>query len=257
VADRPGVEALIGALRPSTEHLRNVVQPLDDTAIDGPAYPAEWSIAHVMAHVGSGAEIMHCRIDDALDGRETPDTFAPSVWERWNAKSARAQVDDGLGADRGLLERIESVHSSPPTDLRFALGPLTMGFAEFVGLRVNEHAFHTWDVEVALDPTAALQAETVPLVVDRLELIARFTARPTGVVRTVAVATAAPDRRFTVDLAADTVTFAAGGDGRADLELPAEAWARLVYGRLDPDHTPEVTDPGDALDLLRRVFPGP
>lgn len=42
----------------------------------------------------------------------------------------------------------------------------------------------------------------------------------------------------------------------ADLRLPAEAFARLVYGRLDPDHTPPG-DHGSALDTLRRVFPGP
>ena len=37
---------------------------------------------------------------------------------------------------------------------------------------------------------------------------------------------------------------------------PAEAFARLVYGRLDPEHTPPG-DHGPALDTLRRVFPGP
>jgi hypothetical protein len=40
-----------------------------------------------------------------------------------------------------------------------------------------------------------------------------------------------------------------------DLELPAEAFIRLVYGRLDPDHTPAVTGPAD-LNELRRAFPG-
>ena len=43
--------------------------------------------------------------------------------------------------------------------------------------------------------------------------------------------------------------------GSPDLELPAEALIRLVYGRLDPDHTPAVADPA-LLDELRGVFPG-
>ena len=42
----------------------------------------------------------------------------------------------------------------------------------------------------------------------------------------------------------------------ADLELPAEAFARLVYGRLDADHTPSG-EYGPALDLFRGIFPGP
>jgi hypothetical protein len=40
-----------------------------------------------------------------------------------------------------------------------------------------------------------------------------------------------------------------------DLVLPAEALIRLVYGRLDPEHTPPVGGTAD-LDELRRVFPG-
>ena len=38
-------------------------------------------------------------------------------------------------------------------------------------------------------------------------------------------------------------------------EFPAEAFVRLVYGRLDPAHTPPVDD-GDVLDALRPVFTG-
>jgi hypothetical protein len=44
--------------------------------------------------------------------------------------------------------------------------------------------------------------------------------------------------------------------GPADSELPAEAFVRLVYGRLAPEHTPPG-EHGAALDVLRRVFPGP
>ena len=42
------------------------------------------------------------------------------------------------------------------------------------------------------------------------------------------------------------------------LTLPAEAWLRLVHGRLSADHTPtEAATSGDiTLDTLRQVFPG-
>ena len=44
-------------------------------------------------------------------------------------------------------------------------------------------------------------------------------------------------------------------DGSVD--LPAEAFLRLVYGRLDPDHTPAVAESGTrGLADLRAVFPG-
>ena len=42
----------------------------------------------------------------------------------------------------------------------------------------------------------------------------------------------------------------------AELRLPAEALIRLVYGRLDPAHTPPVETRGVDLDELRPIFPG-
>jgi hypothetical protein len=47
-----------------------------------------------------------------------------------------------------------------------------------------------------------------------------------------------------------------GGAAAASLVLPAEAFIRLVYGRLDPEHTPELAVVGIDLDELRRAFPG-
>jgi uncharacterized protein (TIGR03083 family) len=255
--DAARLQERLGALRSSIEDLRRVVQPLDDAAIERPAYPSEWTIARVLSHIGSGAEIMRRRLDDTVEGRETPDSLAPSIWDQWNAKSPRAQVDNALDADAALLARLESVASAGADDLTFTTGPMTMDLVTFVGMRLNEHIMHTWDVEVALRPATPLPAEAVPFVVDRLELISRFTAQPTGVARVVRVATTDPARRFVIELTPDAVSFSAGRDGPADLELPAEALARLVYGRLDPDHTPTaVRDPGAALDVLRRAYPG-
>jgi hypothetical protein len=43
----------------------------------------------------------------------------------------------------------------------------------------------------------------------------------------------------------------------SSVRMPAEALIRLVYGRLDPDHTPStVTTEGIDLDALRATFPG-
>jgi hypothetical protein len=50
----------------------------------------------------------------------------------------------------------------------------------------------------------------------------------------------------------------AAAPGEPDLSMPAEAFVRLVYGRLDPDHAPAGVE-GDErlLEQLRAVFPGP
>jgi hypothetical protein len=130
-------------------------------------------------------------------------------------------------------------------------------FDAFIGLRVNEHAMHTWDIEVALDPAAVIPREVASLVIDNLELIARFTAKPTGDTATITVATTGPQRSFIVQLEPDSAALVpTAATAMVDVELTAEAFARLVYGRLDPEHTPQ-RDHGRALDFLRSVFPGP
>jgi hypothetical protein len=95
------------------------------------------------------------------------------------------------------------------------------------------------------------------LVIDNLELVARFTGKPTGDTAAITVATAGPQRTFTVDLTPEAASFAPGAASAApDLHLPAEAFARLVYGRLDAAHTPAGIEPS-VLGILRRVYPGP
>ena len=251
------MDASLSALRTSAERLRATATGLDDAQLVGASYCSEWTIADVLSHLGSGAVIMQRGLEDAQAGTETPDGFAPAVWDEWNAKSPRAKTDDALAADRALVEALEAVSDEEGTALTFSMGPLTLDFPTFAGLRLNEHVLHTWDVEVALQGAATLAADAVPLVVDNLGMIARFTARPVGEPRTIAIRTTDPSRDVTVTIGADGVEYAGSGSGEPDLVLPAEALCRLVYGRLDPDHTPAYTGDGEALDVLRRVFPGP
>lgn len=252
--------AVVDSLRTSSDHLRALVTPLDDDALAGPAYPTEWTIADVMSHVGSGAVIMQRRVDDARRGLSTPDNFAPSVWDEWNAKSPRAKADDGLAADQALVETLAGLADVDEDPLEFEMGPMTLGFAEFVGLRLNEHTLHTWDIEVAVDPAAGLPDGAAASAVDNLALIMRYTARPNGDARTVHVQTTDPTRSFTVTLAPDSASCEADdaeAAAAADVVLPAEAWVRLVYGRLDAEHTPAFTGDASTLETLRQVFPGP
>ena len=251
-------DAHVDALRSSVGRLHDVVAALTDGDATRQAYPTEWTIADVLSHIGSGAVIMQRHLEDSLGGRDTPDDFAPGVWDEWNAKTPAAKRHDALAADAALIARIEAVTPDEREKFVMAMGPMTLGFEQFVGMRLNEHAFHTWDVEVVTDPAATIPTPVAELVVDNLELVARYTAKPTGDTTTITVATTGPRRSFAVELNPDAVNFDATPESQqsADLELPAEAFARLVYGRLDPEHTP-TGDHGPALGILRRAFPGP
>jgi uncharacterized protein (TIGR03083 family) len=247
----------IDALLNSVARLHDLVATLDTDELTGRAYPTEWSIADVLSHLGSGAVITRRRLHDAISGVATPDDFASGVWDAWNAKSPGTQRDDALVADAELVTALDAVTTTQRADFSSAMGPMTLDFEQFVGMRLNEHVLHTWDVEVVQDPTATLPQQVAALVIDNLELIARFTARPTGEPRTITITTTEPNRGFTIDLTADGVQLSPTAPApAADVRLPAEAFARLVYGRLDADHTPAGVE-GDDVAILRQVFPGP
>jgi uncharacterized protein (TIGR03083 family) len=248
----------LGPLRVSVDRLRRLVRGLDDDQLNEQSYCNDWTVAGVLSHLGSGAEILERRVEAALERRTLPEDFARPIWDEWNAKPSRAQADDALAEDERALEVLEAVSANDRARLAFPVGPLSLSFDELAGTRLNEHAFHTWDIEVVFDPDARLPEDVAGVVVDNLGLVARFTARPSGAEREVRIRTSEPVRHFTVRLTPTSAELLAGDAGaKADLVLPAEAFSRLVYGRLDTDHSPPVEANGEVLDLLRAVFPGP
>lgn len=244
------------ALHSSVEHLRAVVERISPADLDLPAYPAEWSIADVISHIGSGAVILARHFDDVVESRATDESFNQSVWDEWNAQSPPTQVANALIADAALLERLESLPDNRRDHFQFPMGPLNLDFAGFVGLRLNEHVIHTWDVEVTLDPAATLPIDEAGAVADNLAMIVRFTGKPSGHVRVWHVRTIDPPRNFVLSFGPDSLELSSSQpEDRVDLEIAAESFVRLIYGRLDPDHTPSTVDDRH-LDELRRAFPG-
>jgi len=244
------------ALKSSTARLRSIVEPLRADELAAPSYDSEWTIADVLSHLGSSAVIMMARLDAARTGTPVSDDLAPPIWDEWNAKPPALKATDALAADRAYVERLDAVTLDERAALQIDLGPLRLDFDVFVGTRLNEHAVHTWDIEVMLDPMATIAADTVAPVVDNLGMIVGFTGKPAGAERVVHLRTTGPERDFALAVGRERVSLAASTDDRApDLELPAESFIRLVYGRLDPGHTPPVRGSAD-LGELRRVFPG-
>jgi uncharacterized protein (TIGR03083 family) len=252
------MSASLEALRSSVARLQHVVAGLDPDQVTAPAYPSEWTIADLLSHIGSGAVILGERVDESLAGTESPPDFPQSVWDDWNAKPPSDQVADGVAADLALLAQLDGLSEEERTSLQVTMGPLSLDFEALVGLRLNEHALHTWDVEVTQQPDAAVAEAAVRVVVDNLAMIVGFTAKPIPGAAPVHVRTSGPVRDFVLRLDGERVSLdaAAPATGAPDLELPAEALIRLVYGRLDHDHTPAVTGSAD-LEQLRQVFPGP
>jgi len=248
----------IGALRHSHDRLQATVEPLDLGQLEQPSYASKWSIAQVLSHLGSGAEIFGLWLDAGLSGEEPPgrEAFGP-IWDSWNAKSPQSQATDALNADQATLERFESLDADQRARLRLHLFGMDLDVTGLARMRISEHAVHTWDIAVALDPAATVAPDAVGLLIDTLGQFVARAAKPDGVQRRLRVSTADPERDFILATGeAVTLTPADGEEGLPELRLPAEALIRLAYGRLDPAHTPPVQASGVDLDELRGIFPG-
>jgi uncharacterized protein (TIGR03083 family) len=247
----------LDALESSVAYLRNLIEGLDESQYGASAHPSEWTVADTMSHLGSGAVIMKRRIDDTLAKKETPPEFNQSVWDEWNAKTPHAKVTDALLADQSVLERILEMTPEERDSFTFNLGPMVFDFTAAVGLRLNEHVLHTWDVEEAFDKSAALQRDAVPFMVDNLELVIKFTSKTTGTGDVLRIRTTDPQRELVLTLGTEVVTLEEGetSDDPHHIEMPAESFIRLLYGRLDAAHTPAAAE-SEHLENLRIVFPG-
>ena len=245
------------AVRASHDRLAGIVAGLDADGLRQQSYDTEWPIAAVLSHLGSGAEIFSLYIAAGAEGGEPPtqDDFRP-IWDTWNARSPEEQAARSVEANEALVRRLESLTPAQRDAFTVTMfGTLTMDLAGVLGMRLSEHAVHTWDIAVALDPAAQVAPDAVDLLIDQLPRMTGFLGKQAPAPVAVAVTTTGPERSLTLDTGGVTLGPAGAEDAAtASLALPAEALLRLVYGRLD-DAT-ELTASGVTLAELKSVFPG-
>lgn len=254
----------VDVLAGSHDRICELVGELDADGLRRPSYCSDWTIAQVLSHLGSGAELFEAMLGAVVAGEEPPsrETMQP-IWDRWNALAPEAQAEELLATDGQLVETLENLGDRLDGLTFTFFGSMQLDAAGFVAMRLGEHAVHTWDVATVLDPDAVVDAEAVSLLVDRLPLVAQRAGKPEmgpeGLA--ITVVTSDPARRFTLTVDGG-VHLAPEGPGSPDaadgvLHLPAEAFLRLVYGRLDPTRTPPLdADDARLVARLRPVFPG-
>jgi len=248
--------AWIAALRTGHDRLADFAATADVTA---PSMCTDWTIAQVLSHLGSGAEIGLGTVSGAPVVNE-------EVWARWNALAPADAASSFVASDERLVAwweaRTDEELSTMEVELPFLPAPIDAVGA--LGFRLTELALHSWDVLAADDTSASVAPEAVPLLLDRLPtmvgMLGRFTPRETrpATDTTVAVETSDPARAFELELG-DGVDLRPVDDpsGTGRLGLPAEALLRLTSGRLADGRTNGATADGAlSLDDLRRAFPG-
>lgn len=251
------------ALRATHDELATVVTSLSDEQLTGPSGASEWTVAQVLSHLGSGAEISLATVRAALGTAPAlaPD-FNQSVWDRWNALSPDDQSAGFLTADEELLTALEALAPDQRQTLNVDLGflPAPVPLATLAGMRLNEAAQHSWDVRVAVDPSAAIAADTATVLAEHFAGDLRFLLGFTG--KADALSDPAlinvEGSGFALTIADGLILAASAPAPTATFTGPLEAFIRLLAGRLTPRFTPNgVAVSGNVtLDDLRRVFPG-
>jgi uncharacterized protein (TIGR03083 family) len=254
----PLVDSTITALRSEHDTLAGLVRGLTDDQLAAPSGAAEWTIAQALSHLGSGAEIGRAPIARAA-GETVAAEDNPTIWARWDASAPRAQAEGFLEHNARWLETVEALtpeqRSSLTVDLGFLPEPVPLVTA--LGMRLSEVANHSWDVRVAFDENAGVDAGSAAVLVDLLTgpvgFMLSFLAKPAELADPVSVAV--PGAGLVIDDAVTVVDHLEAPS--ATFTGPAEAFIRLVSGRLKPPYDKGVTVEGSVtLDDLRRVFPG-
>jgi len=252
------VDRTITALRDEHDVLETLLPNLTDELLEQPSGAAGWTVAHVLSHLGSGAEINRKPIARAA-GESVREEDNQTVWARWDAASPVEQVAGFVEHDRAFLDMAEALSPEQRTSLTVDLGYLPEPVPVLVplALRLNEIANHAWDVRVALDPGAEVAAESAALLVELfagpLGFVLGFSGKPDQLSEPVRLAV--PGGGIVVEDGVSVVTSLA--DPTATLSGPEGAVVRLLSGRLKAPYDQSVEVEGNVtLDDLRRVFPG-
>lgn len=252
------VDRVIAAIRFNHDTLVALVPNIDDQHLTGPSGASEWTVAQVLSHLGSSAEIGRKPIARAV-GEDVVDEENQAIWARWDAASPVDQTAAFVQHDAAFLSLVEGLspeqRSSTTVDLGFLPQPVPLVVA--LAMRLNEVANHAWDVRVGLDPNAEVDDRSAAALLEvfqgPLAFLLGFAAKPDQVDGDVRLAV--PGGGIVI------------GEGVAVTEAPADRTAtltgapgaavRLLSGRLRPPYDGAVEVTGNvSLDDLRRVFPG-
>ena len=253
----------IAALRANYDTLAALIPTLSEDQLTGPSGASEWTLAQVLSHMGSGAEITVATYQASLDAEQPPgQDFNQSVWARWDASTPQEQAANVLEPMRSLVELLEALspQQREVVEIRLGFMPFPLSLAAAAGMRLNENALHLWDVQVALDPAAGLDADSAQVLFEHfsgeLGFLIGLTAKADAVSTSARVRIGASDVGIVI---ADAVSVTRPvGEATATLHGDLESVIRLIGGRLKPGNTPaDVSVEGNlSLDDLRKVFPG-
>ncbi|OZC74656.1 hypothetical protein CH274_21780 [Rhodococcus sp. 06-418-5] len=246
------------ALQTASNDLRHLVDGLSTEDLSLASRDGDWTVAQVLSHLGSAAEICTDLVRRGLAGDHRGpqrDELTP-IWDRWNDLGPAEQRLQWQRADAAHLELLAGITVEQEKSLRVPYFAGPMDLTTYLGYRLSEHALHGWDVAVTFDPSATVGQ--LDLVWQRIDMIAsRFhdgAVRQRLAARQILLLHSDHRDLLVVD---DEVHIETGTDRSAPSTVTAtsDVTTRLVYGRLRPEDDMDISGP-TARDDLVQLFPG-
>ncbi|MBQ1093402.1 maleylpyruvate isomerase family mycothiol-dependent enzyme [Streptomyces sp. B93] len=256
------LQVWLEALHTSSRRLADTVASLSERELKQPSMAAGWSIAQVLSHVGSAAEISTGLLERGIAGDErgpVREDLEP-VWQRWNTLPPLAQREAWQEADTRHLQLLGSLDMSQQMRVRVPYFAGLLNLPAYAGYRLSEHSVHAWDIEAALTPGATIPVGEVDLLWERLDLVATRFRDATTLARLapaqLTIALTSPARTVLLDLGAELHLYPCEpAEPAGSVTGAAEAVLRLVYGRHQPTDEVQVSGAVTLTDLTA-LFPG-
>lgn len=228
----------------------------------------DWQVYQVVSHIGSQPEIVGGAIKAGVFG-EPPmtDEQRRAIWGYFDGLQPLEVLPAFRKNNDAFYQMVEAFDERQlGSTIPSFVGPAPL--ATVLASRLNEQALHTWDVRWARDKGAKLTPDAVPTLLE-LNLLPPFAARlarpdraPRLVGKTIGFLLREPEGAVNVAVEPDGATFSRARAASADVtaELPAEAFARLIWGRYDARAGLEsgelkLSDPSLAAEL-QALLPG-
>jgi uncharacterized protein (TIGR03083 family) len=246
--ERPDFSAVVAAMRREYEMLNRHLAALRPQHWAEPGACGSWSVQDVVRHLGEEAEtrliLLKYKLDEAGTERPTRERYQV-IWDYFASLTPEPLYAAFRDRNETYLAYVEALPIEKQQQrVRFSPGeaPPQLGevpLGEYLQSRLSELALHSWDIRVVLEPTARLLPDTTRTLLASIldlvdfELPADVRARLAGTTYAF-VLSGAVEREVILVVETDRVALAdrAVSGATATLQLPAEAFIRLLLGRL-------------------------
>lgn len=253
---------------------------LDQGGWSAPSACAGWAAGDVVAHLSQGGITWADSITRAVGGDSGPPPGQQALRPGERGSDETAQRAIAYRQERGAVDLLESFNEGYQR-LRQVLATLTaedwgkpcfhrrgvMVMNDYVALRLQELAIHSWDIRSGLDGTATIFQEPLATLVGRVQrwLTNSFVRdlSPESPIRFRFDVTQPVAVQQDVVVTPDGFSIEGSGNGPADVTFQCDTgnYILLIYGRVDLGHASGQTrveiegDPGMAA-RFGALFPG-